>query len=96
MPHRLLAVSSIKADFAAAVSGSAALTSWIGVANEVLQLGATAVAIVAGIYAIKWHKARIDEVHRRVKDVHKVVVKGEKPDEQSDRDGAGKAPRDYR
>ncbi len=80
MPHRLLALSSVKADFAAAVSGSAALTSWIGVANEVMQLGATAVAIVAGLYAIKWHKARIQELKKKVEEVHKVVK--ETPEER--------------
>lgn len=77
MPARLLAARSAAADAAALVSGSAAATSWLTTANEVLQLGATAVAIVAGLYAIKWHRTRIAEVRRN--------------SEQSNRDKAGGA-----
>jgi len=49
----------LAADLAAAVSGAGAAVSWIATANDVLQLIATSVAIVAGIYAIHWHKVRI-------------------------------------
>jgi len=52
----------IAADLAAATSGTAAVTSWVAQANDVLQLIATGVAIVAGIYAIKWHRVRIKNV----------------------------------
>ena len=49
----------LAADFAAAVSGTGAVASWIATANNVLQLAATGIAIVAGIYAIRWHRLRI-------------------------------------
>ena len=49
----------LAADLAAAVSGTGAAASWIATANGVLQLVATSVAIVAGIYAVRWHKVRI-------------------------------------
>ena len=68
------------ADLAAASSAATAGFTWVAQLNEILQLGATAVAIVAGIYAIKWHRARIAELRRT--------------SEQSNRDRAGETPRD--
>ena len=68
MVHRT--AQGIVADAAAATSGTLAAASWLTAANDVLQLFATGIAIVAGFYAIKWHKAKI----------HKL----ENDDEQSD------------
>lgn len=50
----------ILADVAAAGAGVTATWTWVAHVNDVLQLVATAVAIVAGVYAIRWHKVRID------------------------------------
>lgn len=55
MLHR----SSAVADVMAAASASAAGISWIAPLNEFMQLVATGVAIIAGVYAIKWHRLRI-------------------------------------
>jgi hypothetical protein len=49
----------IAADAGAAVSGTGAAFTWIAQVNDVLQLIATLVAIVAGVYALRWHKLRI-------------------------------------
>jgi hypothetical protein len=49
----------LAADLAAAVSGTGAVASWIATANDVLQLVATGIAIVAGVYAVRWHRLRI-------------------------------------
>ena len=49
------------ADIAAVVSASAATLSWIEQVNGILQIIATTVAIVAGLYAIRWHKIRINK-----------------------------------
>lgn len=72
---------------AASSAGIAGLT-WITALNDVLQLFATGVAIVAGIYAIVWHRVRIEEVKKKVDTIHKEIVpgeskEGETPDEQS-------------
>lgn len=80
MPTRT--ADGIAADFAAASSAAGASFTWIAQVNDVLQLLATAVAIVAGIYAIKWHKARISDLDRRMKEVHQVVVKEEPVDDE--------------
>ena len=52
----------VAGDIAAAGSAATAGWTWIATANEVLQLFATAVAIVAGVYAIVWHRVRIKQV----------------------------------
>ena len=62
MPQRT--VQGLLADTAAGVSGAGAVASWLATANDVLQLFATGVAIVAGVYAIRWHKVRIDKVKK--------------------------------
>lgn len=56
----------IAADVAAAVSGTGAVASWLVYANSLLQLGATAIAIVAGVYAIKWHRLRIRDMRAKL------------------------------
>ena len=58
MPTRT--AEGLAADFAAALSGAGAAASWLATANDVLQLIATSIAIIAGIYAIHWHKVRIN------------------------------------
>ena len=77
MPQRILkAAFEHGPDMAAAVSGTAAGISWLATANDVLQMGATAVAIVAGIYAVKWHRLRIKDMKAKLdrprKDVKEV------------------------
>lgn len=51
----------IFADFAAVLSGGGAVASWLTVANDFLQLVATSIAIIAGIYALRWHKFRLQQ-----------------------------------
>jgi len=59
----------LAAEAAASASAGLAAATWIADLNAVLQLGATCVAIVAGIGASWWHiekalaarKARLDE-----------------------------------
>ena len=63
MPHRT--AEGLAADLAASVSGAGAVASWIATANDLLQLVATGIAIVAGIYAIRWHKVRIKQVENK-------------------------------
>jgi len=63
MPHRT--TNGIVADLMAATSATGAAASWIATANDVLQLIATGIAIVAGVYAIKWHRVRIKIVEKR-------------------------------
>lgn len=60
-----MSLKDIQADLAAAGSGVTATWTWVAAANDVLQLVATAVAIVAGIYAIRWHRVRIDGAVRK-------------------------------
>lgn len=52
------------ADGAAASSAALAGWTWIAQVNDVLQLIATAVAIVAGIYAVQWHRFRLKQGQR--------------------------------
>jgi len=52
------------ADTAAGISGTLAAASWVTAANDVLQLFATGIAIVAGFYAIKWHRVRINKLEK--------------------------------
>jgi hypothetical protein len=49
----------ILADLGAVGSGVTATWTWVAYVNDLLQLVATTIAIVAGIYAIRWHKVRI-------------------------------------
>jgi hypothetical protein len=60
-----MSLKDIQADVAAAGSGVTATWTWVAAANDILQLVATAVAIVAGIYAIRWHRVRIDRAVRQ-------------------------------
>lgn len=46
-------------------AGAVGLT-WLVNLNDILQAGATVVAIVAGIYAIVWHRARLRELAYKV------------------------------
>lgn len=52
-------------DVAAAISATSAASTYVATANEYLQLVATVVAIVTGIYAIIWHRVRIKEVKKK-------------------------------
>jgi hypothetical protein len=58
----------ILADIAAAGTGVTATWTWVTHVNDALQLVATAVAIVAGVYAIRWHKVRIDGAVKKQKE----------------------------
>lgn len=51
----------VAADVAALVSGGGAVASWLAVANDILQLVATGIAIIAGIYALRWHRFRLQQ-----------------------------------
>ncbi len=53
------------ADVAAVSTGGIAGWTWVAQLTELAQLGATAVAIVTGIYAIAWHRARLKELKRK-------------------------------
>ncbi len=67
MSHNKFIVQSqeVAGDIAAAGSASVAGYTWIAQLNGMLQLVATAVAIVAGIYAIVWHRVRIAQATRK-------------------------------
>lgn len=56
----------LAADLAVAVSGGGVLASWLTVANDLLQLIATAIAIIAGVYALRWHKFRLQQGRRHL------------------------------
>lgn len=62
--HFDMSQKDIMADLAAAGSGVTATWTWIAHVNDILQLAATAVALVAGVYAIRWHRVRIDDAIR--------------------------------
>lgn len=47
------------ANASAGLSTTAAGITWIAQLNDILQLAATTIAIIAGIYAIRWHRLRI-------------------------------------
>jgi len=64
----LRTVQGIAADLAAATSAGAASVSWLVTANMALQTIATLVAIVAGLYAIRWHRVRIANVTEKKDD----------------------------
>ncbi len=49
----------VAADFAAVTSAGLAGVTWLADLGILLQLGATVVAIVAGGYAIQWHRFRL-------------------------------------
>jgi dihydroorotate dehydrogenase len=53
------------ADVAAVSTGGIAGWTWLAPLTELAQLGATVVAIVTGVYAIAWHRARIKELARK-------------------------------
>lgn len=73
------------ADIAAAVSGGGALASWLAVANDIMQLVATTIAIIAGLYALRWHRFRLQQGRKhldkdaRMKQIKKTIE--ELPDE---------------
>ena len=71
------------ADAAAVSTGGIAGLSWVAPLTELFQLGATAVAIVTGIYAIAWHRARINELKlkKREKQEKKIQLFKENEDE---------------
>jgi len=69
MPDRT--AQGLAADLAAAVSGTGAAASWIATANDVLQLAATGIAIVAGIYAVRWHRIRIRLAQEKLREQDK-------------------------
>lgn len=49
----------VVADLSAATSGGAVSIAWLAPVTDMLQLIATVVAIVTGVYAIRWHRVRI-------------------------------------
>ena len=65
------------ADVAAGASIAAAGWTWISTVNGLLQIIATLVAIGAGIYAIKFHRAKL-------KAIEAALDKGETPEEIKD------------
>jgi hypothetical protein len=66
VPHRKLFNQSqeVAGDLAAGVSAATAGWTWIATANELLQMVATTIAIIAGIYAIVWHRVRINQARK--------------------------------
>ena len=52
-------VQGVLADFGAGTSFGVAGFTWLAPVADALQIVATGVAIVAGIYAIRWHRVRI-------------------------------------
>ncbi len=52
-------LQGIVADLSAGGSMGVAGFTWLAPVADVLQIGATLVAIIAGVYAIRWHKLRI-------------------------------------
>lgn len=56
------------ADVGAVGSAGFAGATWLAPLSEFLQIGATAVAIVAGCYAIAWHRARLKNLRSKQND----------------------------
>ena len=54
------------AKLAAASSAGIAGVTWLATLNDVLQLVATVIGIVAGIYAIVWHRVRIEKERSKI------------------------------
>jgi len=61
----------LAADVAAAVSGTGAVFTWVAQVNDVLQLVATGIAIIAGVYAVRWHRIRIKLAQENLNDRRK-------------------------
>ncbi len=61
-------LQGIVADLSAGGSVGVASFTWMAPVADVLQIGATIVAIVAGVYAIRWHKLRI-QIAKEKRDV---------------------------
>jgi hypothetical protein len=59
------------AKLAAASSAGIAGITWIATLNDVLQLIATAIAIIAGVYAVRWHKFRLDQGRKHLDKEHR-------------------------
>lgn len=57
---------TITAPISLATSVSAVSWTWLGITNDVLQLVATVVAIITGLYAIRYYKKR-NEAERKNK-----------------------------
>ena len=62
MPIKINPPPSIIADLAAGTSITAAGWTWIAPVNEILTLVATIIAIVSGIYAIRYHIKKSNEI----------------------------------
>ncbi len=62
MPLRINGTNIVTADFAAGTSITAAGWTWLAPVNEILTLVATAIAIVSGIYAIRYHIRKTKEL----------------------------------
>ena len=56
----------IVADSAAGASAALAGWTWVAQVNDIAQLVATVVAIIAGVYAIQWHRFRLKEGRRHL------------------------------
>lgn len=99
MPHRVLLHAFVEpktkehfADTAAAASAALAGVSWLGALNDVLTAVATMVAIIAGLYSIKWHQTRIKKMREELREVHQQVVPQE-PEEENQDESIGEGPR---
>ncbi len=62
MPLKINGQSLAPADFAAGTSVTAAGWSWLAPVNDILTLVATLVAIISGIYAIRYHIRKTKEL----------------------------------
>jgi hypothetical protein len=60
-----ITAQSIAADVAAGTSITAAGWSWIAPVNEILTLIATVIAIISGVYAIRYHAKKTKELKRK-------------------------------
>lgn len=49
------------ADAAAGMSAGIAGFAWLAPLSDFLQVAATLVAIITGVYAIRWHKFRLEQ-----------------------------------
>lgn len=75
MTQGTLAAEYVAKAAAASSAGIAGFT-WIAQVNDIMQFVATGVAIIAGIYAIVWHRVRIADMKRKTDKIHKEVTGG--------------------
>lgn len=63
LPHKLMA-----ADYAALTTNAVAGVTWLTTVSNVLQIVATCIAIASGVYALMWHRARLNELKKNRKE----------------------------